>query len=177
MLDIHSKTQERRNCGFEIYGFDILIDSKMKPWLMEVNVCPSLSSSSPMDRRIKHTLLTDTLNIIGMEYYSKKGLEKDKKKDKLKMLFRQDKKYYSKNINNLENLSFGNCVEILSPEDWLMLLESAEELERRGNFERIFPLRHNIDNYRGLFEFSRYNNNVLWKYLRSEQDFIDKLYS
>jgi hypothetical protein len=31
---------------------------------MEVNVCPSLSSSSPMDRKIKHTLLTDTLNMF-----------------------------------------------------------------------------------------------------------------
>ena len=72
MLDIFSKTQEKRSCGFEIYGFDILVDSKLKPWLMEVNVCPSLSSSSPMDRRIKHTLLTDTLNLIGIEHYSKK---------------------------------------------------------------------------------------------------------
>lgn len=26
MLDIHSKTQEKRTCGFELYGFDILID-------------------------------------------------------------------------------------------------------------------------------------------------------
>lgn len=47
---------------------------------MEVNVCPSLSSSSPMDRRIKHTLLTDTLNLIGIEHYSRKGLTLDKKK-------------------------------------------------------------------------------------------------
>lgn len=68
---------------------------------MEVNVCPSLSSSSPMDRRIKHTLLTDTLNIIGLDYVNQKTLEKDKKKDKLKLLQRQDKKYFSKNINNL----------------------------------------------------------------------------
>ena len=110
MLDIHSKTQEKRNCGFELYGFDILIDNKLKPWLMEVNVCPSLSSSSPMDRRIKHTLLTDTLNIIGLEYVNQKALEKDKKKGKLKLLQRQDKKYFSKNINNLENLNYNNCV-------------------------------------------------------------------
>lgn len=74
MLDIHSKTQEKRNCGFQLYGFDILIDSNLKPWLMEVNVCPSLSSSSPMDRKIKHTLLVDILNIIGLEYNSKKNV-------------------------------------------------------------------------------------------------------
>ena len=87
-----------------------------------------------MDRRIKHMLLTDTLNIIGMEYYSKKGLEKDKKKDKLKLLFKQDKKYYSKNINNLESLNFNSCIDILSPDDWQMLFESCEELDRCGNF-------------------------------------------
>jgi tubulin polyglutamylase TTLL4 len=110
MLDIHSKTQERRNCGFELYGFDILIDNRLKPWLMEVNVCPSLSSSSPMDRRIKHSLLTDTLNIIGLEYISQKALEKDRIKNKLKLLQRQDKRYFSKNINNLENLNYNNCI-------------------------------------------------------------------
>lgn len=66
MLDIHSKSQERRTCGFELYGFDILIDDNLKPWLIEVNVCPSLSSSSPMDRKIKHTLLVDLLNLIGL---------------------------------------------------------------------------------------------------------------
>ena len=87
-----------------------------------------------MDRKIKHTLLTDTLNMIGMEYYSRKGLEKEKKKEKEKLLQRQDKKYYSKNINNLEGLTYKNCVEMLAPEDWLMLFESCEELDRKGNF-------------------------------------------
>lgn len=177
MLDIHSKTQEKRSCGFEIYGFDILVDSKLKPWLMEVNVCPSLSSSSPMDRKIKHTLLTDTLNLIGLEYYSKKNLDKDKKKDKMRLLQRQEKKYYSKNVNAIENLCYQNCIEYLAPEDWQMLFESVEELDRQGNFERIFPLRNNIDYYKPFFEFNRYNNQVLWKYIKSDQNFIDKLYA
>ena len=35
-----------------------------------------------MDRKIKHTLLTDLLNLIGIEYNTKKNLEKIKKKEK-----------------------------------------------------------------------------------------------
>ena len=55
----------RTNC-YELFGFDILIDSDLKPWLLEVNVCPSLSSSSPLDKQIKTMLLSDVLHIIGM---------------------------------------------------------------------------------------------------------------
>jgi tubulin polyglutamylase TTLL4 len=111
MLDIHSKSQERRTCGFELYGFDILVDDTLRPWLMEVNVCPSLSSSSPMDRRIKHMLLVDVLNLIGVEYFQKKRYAELKKREK-EWLFvnRSDKKTFSKNINSLEELNYRNCI-------------------------------------------------------------------
>ena len=42
-------TKHKGQC-FEIYGFDVIIDQNMKPWLLEVNVAPSLSSSSPFDK-------------------------------------------------------------------------------------------------------------------------------
>lgn len=44
---------KRNNCCFEIYGFDVLLDHKLKPWLLEVNTSPSFSSSSPFDKNIK----------------------------------------------------------------------------------------------------------------------------
>ena len=53
--------------GYELYGFDILLDANLKPWLMEVNCAPSLSSSSPLDKRIKNELLTDTMHTIGIK--------------------------------------------------------------------------------------------------------------
>jgi tubulin polyglutamylase TTLL4 len=65
-------TAKHKNVCFELYGFDILIDAAFKPWLLEVNVCPSLSSSSPMDKYIKTLLLSDTLYLTGFRMFDRK---------------------------------------------------------------------------------------------------------
>ncbi|CAG02439.1 unnamed protein product [Tetraodon nigroviridis] len=49
---------------FECYGYDIIIDDKLKPWLIEVNASPSLTSSTANDRILKYNLVNDTLNIV-----------------------------------------------------------------------------------------------------------------
>jgi tubulin polyglutamylase TTLL4 len=64
----------------EIFGFDILIDSDFKPWLLEVNVLPSLSSSSQFDKQVKTLLLSDSLYLAGFNLYDRKIFEKDKAK-------------------------------------------------------------------------------------------------
>ena len=58
----------KNNC-FDLYGFDILIDENMKPWLLEVNLSPSLATDSPLDYTIKSNLLTDTLNLVGIRKF------------------------------------------------------------------------------------------------------------
>jgi tubulin polyglutamylase TTLL5 len=74
----------RLNC-FEVFGFDILVDSDLKPWLVEVNLSPSLATDSPLDMVIKTTLVTDTFNLIGIKRF-------DRRKESLNKL-----KYRNKN--------------------------------------------------------------------------------
>lgn len=52
---------------FEILGFDILIDRKLKPWLLEVNQSPSFTTDTPLDRKIKLAVIKDALEIVGIK--------------------------------------------------------------------------------------------------------------
>ncbi|CAK93295.1 unnamed protein product (macronuclear) [Paramecium tetraurelia] len=52
---------------FELYGFDILFDSQLKPWLLEVNASPSMTSNTPIDFELKCGLLDDVFTIIDLE--------------------------------------------------------------------------------------------------------------
>ena len=52
-----------RHC-YECYGYDIIIDNNLKPWLIEVNASPSLSSTTIADRILKYRLINDVMNIV-----------------------------------------------------------------------------------------------------------------
>ncbi|CAD5123920.1 DgyrCDS12228 [Dimorphilus gyrociliatus] len=52
-----------RHC-FEVYGYDVIIDDNLKPWLIEVNASPSLTSTTSSDRIMKYKLISDSINIV-----------------------------------------------------------------------------------------------------------------
>lgn len=43
-----------------------MLDSKLKPWLIEVNHAPSLSTDSAFDLKIKRKLVEDTIKILNL---------------------------------------------------------------------------------------------------------------
>ena len=93
----------RRNCSFrtncfEIFGFDILIDSDLKPWLLEVNLAPSLTPDSAMDHRIKSNLVADTLNLIGLTKFDRRRESMNKMRSRMKQTSYKQKPTY-KNLN------------------------------------------------------------------------------
>ncbi len=49
---------------FECYGYDIIIDANLKPWLIEVNASPSLSTTTGTDHFLKLSLIDSILNVV-----------------------------------------------------------------------------------------------------------------
>ena len=52
---------------YECYGYDIIIDDTLKPWLVEVNASPSLTADTPQDYELKFGLLDDVYTLVDVE--------------------------------------------------------------------------------------------------------------
>ena len=59
-LSLHPDNFANDMC-FEILGFDIMIDHKLNPYLLEINYTPSFTTDTPLDRYIKKNLIYDTI--------------------------------------------------------------------------------------------------------------------
>lgn len=49
---------------FELFGFDILVDEALHPWLLEVNAAPALAAGSDVDWAVKEPLLRDLIGLL-----------------------------------------------------------------------------------------------------------------
>lgn len=66
LLAVQSVIMQGKN-SFELYGYDILLDEDLTPWLLEVNASPALTGTDSEDYRLKFDLLDDTLNVLDFE--------------------------------------------------------------------------------------------------------------
>merc|ERR1712228_410270 len=49
---------------YKLFGFDVLLDEFLKPWLLEVNNFPTLNHKS-LDRRVNERMIAEMFNILG----------------------------------------------------------------------------------------------------------------
>uniref|UniRef100_A0A3Q3F0E1 Tubulin tyrosine ligase-like family, member 4 n=1 Tax=Labrus bergylta TaxID=56723 RepID=A0A3Q3F0E1_9LABR len=62
LLKMHLRTPY--SCH-ELFGFDIMLDENLKPWILEVNISPSLHSNTALDVAVKGQMVRDLLNLAG----------------------------------------------------------------------------------------------------------------
>ena len=51
---------------FQLLGFDIMLDHKLKASLIEVNQMPSFQTDSPLDYKIKHGVINDCIALLNL---------------------------------------------------------------------------------------------------------------
>jgi hypothetical protein len=153
------------NC-FDLFGFDVLLDADLKPWLLEVNLSPSLATEAPIDMHIKSMLISDTFNLIGVR-------KADKKRDYLSRLrtkssIRNKISVRRSTINRSLSPPIMNK-EKLSTRNYSILRDTLEEFTRRSRYIRIYPSK-NSNYYDQFFEFPRTSNTYIYNTL-----FIDMM--
>ena len=147
----------RNNC-FDLFGFDILVDSELKPWLLEVNLSPSLATDSPLDLHIKSSLISDTFNIIGIRAFDRKKESVKKVRARIKarqIQLERERKKLGESFFTL-NDSRSKSSEIFR--------DTLEECEHKGSFLRIYPSK-GCDHYDRFFSGLRPNNKLLYRFL------------
>lgn len=55
-----------KHCS-ELYGYDVMIDDTLHPWLIETNASPSLTAETPADYHLKFNMLHDMFDVVDME--------------------------------------------------------------------------------------------------------------
>ncbi|XP_070694669.1 tubulin monoglutamylase TTLL4 [Pempheris klunzingeri] len=173
LLKMHLRTPS--SCH-ELFGFDIMLDENLKPWILEVNISPSLHSNTALDVSIKGQMIRDLLNLAGFRVPQKEdvagpcssassstsslsgGIRERTKSDlsadeKVKRAFYLTQRYADQDF-------LSTVLDVLTPEDVRVLAESEDELTRLGQFERVFP-SPSSSRYLRFFECPRYLNVLL----------------
>ncbi|XP_064605449.1 tubulin polyglutamylase TTLL7-like [Liolophura sinensis] len=130
---------------FEVLGFDVIIDRKLRPWLLEINRSPSFGTDEKIDFDIKSGVIEDALRLLNIKPTDKKRNLARQKAEAQKRLLRPSKRSeMSGDLSEAEKkrLSLEKRKEELK--DLLSRIRknaAREEFENKhsGGFRRIFP--------------------------------------
>ncbi|KAL3892549.1 MAG: hypothetical protein SGPRY_015025, partial [Prymnesium sp.] len=118
---------------FELAAFDLLVDSTLSPWLVEINTTPSLKlDKSGEDRGIKRGMLSDLLHLVDAVPDATPPPELA-----LLSLMRENTLQLPDSCKRRWKLS--DCHSCPSWADVYHLVRGSAERRRRGGFEPLSP--------------------------------------
>ncbi|XP_053405849.1 tubulin polyglutamylase TTLL13-like isoform X30 [Mercenaria mercenaria] len=111
---------------FEILGFDVILDRKLRPYVIEVNHSPSFGTDSELDREIKGALVYDTLQLVNFGACDRrKCIEEERRRIKDRLLGKSNRKESREELD-------------LAQQQYIESLDKYEN-NHLGNFRRIYP--------------------------------------
>lgn len=153
---------------FQLLGFDIMINKKLVPQLIEVNQMPSFQTDSPLDLKIKKGVINDTIALLNLSIKRRNRVKNQKKQEMQRRLFKgyslkpvQDPKAKGADQTELKKHTQSSCqLEPFSPlkkENKQTLKEQMQEAKEfmrkkkrlirekheiglQGQFELIYPI-------------------------------------
>ncbi|XP_060274374.1 tubulin polyglutamylase TTLL5 isoform X16 [Ovis aries] len=179
-----------RSSCFELYGFDVLIDSTLKPWLLEVNLSPSLACDAPLDLKIKASMISDMFTVVGFvcqdpaqrtstrpiyptfESSRRNPFQKPQRSRPLSASDAEMKNLVGSAREKVPG-KLGGSVLGLSMEEIKVLRRVKEENDRRGGFIRIFPTSETWEIYGSYLEHKTSMNYMLATRLFQDRMAID----
>ena len=120
-------SQVAKSKCFEILGFDVILDKKMKPWLLEINYTPSFTADTPLDKRIKEGCVKEALDLMNINIKNKQNFIKE---ERARIARRSHK--------GREPVLAGS--ELKRKISELMVKRAAYEDTKLVNYRRIYPL-------------------------------------
>lgn len=132
------------NTCFELFGFDILIDDLLNPWLIEVNLSPNLHYDALIDLKIKGEMLAECFDLMRIVPY-------DLRKPNSSNL-----PFYTNDFQSIKDLKYIKITKEYKELIW----DTNQEMNRTKEFKRLMPSANYFD-YRKYFDEEKEINIIL----------------
>ncbi|OHT01317.1 Tubulin-tyrosine ligase family protein [Tritrichomonas foetus] len=159
----HSRHVLHRHTSYELYGVDVILDENLCPYVMEINISPSLNATEgSLDFKLKYPLVLDVLRMARIVDCNPKsespcpGITQIDKECRLSMKGR------TTDIESLKRNPWENPVFA----DYVMVRDFIEEKQIQSEFRRIYPKRKNISMFDPCFASKRYHDIVFGEWIK-----------
>ncbi|KAK9966301.1 hypothetical protein ABG768_003421 [Culter alburnus] len=130
---------------FEVLGFDIILDRKLKPWLLEINRAPSFGTDQKIDYDVKKGVLLNALKLLNIRASDKRRNLAQQKAEAQRRLYGQGSTRKltagSSEWEKQRHLLERRREELKERLAQVRKQVSRDEHEKRhlGNYRRIYP--------------------------------------